>query len=145
MFKTPEEAISLVNELKRLLVRFGRKWLSARLCGYTRGDGGIKDRPEGRSSKYALGSGRGIYRGDISMLRALGCTVIIGHSNGDSTLMKRMKLLIKSTGCLAHGLKPILCVGETLEEREAGITASRVEGQVRKGLEHLSSDNVQIW
>ena len=65
------------------------------------------------------------------MLREVGCThVIIGHSERrqyfgetDETVAKKV------AGARAHGLTPIMCVGEPLEEREAGQTLAVVERQ----------------
>ena len=84
---------------------------------------------------------KGAFTGEISaaMLKELGVTyVIIGHSERrqyfgetDETVNKRTK------AALAAGLKPIVCVGETLAEREAGQTTSVVERQVRAGLAGL--------
>jgi len=84
---------------------------------------------------------KGAFTGEISaaMLKELGVTyVIIGHSERrqyfgetDETVNKRTK------AALAAGLKPIVCVGETLAEREAGTTAQVVERQVRMGLAGL--------
>lgn len=81
---------------------------------------------------------RGAYTGEISplMLKDVGCTyVIIGHSERrryfaetDEIINKKIKAALKS------GLKPILCVGETEEEREAGITEYVVGIQLRKAL-----------
>lgn len=89
----------------------------------------------------------GAFTGEISplMLKALGCVyVIIGHSERrqyfaetDETVNKKIK------AALAHGLRSIVCVGETLEQREAGMTASLVEGQVRKGLAGISPQEAE--
>jgi triosephosphate isomerase len=92
---------------------------------------------------------KGAYTGEIapSMLKDVGCVyVIIGHSERrkyfhemDDTVNAKVK---KS---LAAGLRPILCVGETEEEREKGITEFVVGLQVRKGLFGIESiDNVTI-
>jgi triosephosphate isomerase len=43
---------------------------------------------------------------------------------------------------LKHGMVPILCCGETLEEREAGAAESKVEGQIKAGLKGVSKDAV---
>ncbi|MDD5065915.1 MAG: triose-phosphate isomerase [bacterium] len=77
----------------------------------------------------------GAFTGEVSgpMLRSAGCEyVIIGHSERrqyfhetDETVNKRVK------AALANQLKPIICVGETLQEREKGITEKVVETQVR--------------
>ncbi|MGH2705117.1 MAG: triose-phosphate isomerase [Actinomycetota bacterium] len=80
----------------------------------------------------------GAYTGEISpgMLTKLGVTyVIIGHSErreyfGETDQSVNRKV----QAALAHGLLPIICVGETLDEREAGKTESKVDGQVRAGL-----------
>ena len=61
--------------------------------------------------------------------------MIIGHSERreyfgetDEVVNKKVKAV------LTHGMTPIMCVGETLDEREAGSTETKVEGQVRAGL-----------
>ena len=81
---------------------------------------------------------KGAFTGEISaaMLKELGVTyVIIGHSERrqyfgetDETVNKRAK------AALAASLKPIVCVGETLAEREGGQMKAVVERQVRAGL-----------
>ena len=85
---------------------------------------------------------KGAFTGEIStaMLKELGVNyVIIGHSERrqyfgetDDSVNKRTK------AALAAGLKPIVCVGETLAEREAGQTTKVVERQVRAGLAGLA-------
>jgi len=79
----------------------------------------------------------GAYTGEVSppMLVDLCEYVIIGHSERrkyfgetDETVNRRLK------AALAHGLRPIMCVGETLEEREAGRTEEVLLRQVRGGL-----------
>ncbi|GMT42563.1 MAG: triosephosphate isomerase [bacterium] len=84
---------------------------------------------------------KGAFTGEISsgMLRDAGCGwVIIGHSERrqyfgetDETVNKRLKAALKA------GLKAIVCVGETLSEREAGKTESVVERQLDGGLEDV--------
>jgi triosephosphate isomerase len=49
----------------------------------------------------------------------------------------------KLHAALAHGLKPILCVGENLEQNQAGETASFVGGQVRAALESISAEQAR--
>ena len=80
----------------------------------------------------------GAYTGEISsgMLRDAGVTwVILGHSErrqifGESDAFVNKKVLM----ALKHGINPILCVGETLAENEAGDTEAVLERQVREGV-----------
>jgi triosephosphate isomerase len=80
----------------------------------------------------------GAYTGEVSpgMLKDLGCThVIIGHSERRqyfSETDERVNWKIKAV--LEEGLVPIICVGETLEEREAGKTLEVLDRQLRLGL-----------
>ncbi len=88
---------------------------------------------------------KGAFTGEISpvMLREVGCRMaIVGHSErrqlfGEDNAMinKRLK------GALAHGLIPILCIGETLEEREGGTTFDVLEKQLREGLDNVEPGN----
>ena len=92
---------------------------------------------------------KGAYTGEISaaMLKDAGCTyVIIGHSERRKYFHESDENVnLKVRKCLAAGLKPIVCVGETLEEREQGVTEFVVGLQVRKALYGVQSlDNVVI-
>jgi triosephosphate isomerase len=86
---------------------------------------------------------QGAYTGAISplMLADVGCHyVIIGHSErrqhfGETNQMVNLKV----KAVLAAGLKVILCVGETKEERQADLTIARVEEQLREGLAGVSA------
>jgi triosephosphate isomerase len=86
---------------------------------------------------------QGAYTGAISplMLRDLGCTyVIVGHSErrqifGEDDALANRKL----RAALTHGLRPILCVGETKPQRDAGSAEQIVVGQVRAGLAEVDA------
>ena len=90
---------------------------------------------------------KGAYTGEVSaeMLKSVGVEyVIIGHSERrqyfaetDETVNKKLKK------ALAVGLKPIVCVGETLEQREQGITMQVITTQTEKALEGLDVENVE--
>ena len=84
---------------------------------------------------------RGAYTGEISpgMLKDAGCEwVIIGHSERRSVLGETDEMVRKKIGAsLGCGLKVVLCVGESLEERERGKTIKTVTGQVDIALADL--------
>jgi triosephosphate isomerase len=83
----------------------------------------------------------GAHTGEISppMLVELGCRfVICGHSERRRELCETdQQVNLKVVAALRHGLTPILCVGETAEERRQGLTFTTVEGQLRAGLAGL--------
>jgi triosephosphate isomerase len=83
---------------------------------------------------------KGAYTGEISgpMLADFGCKyVIVGHSERRSYHAESdQQVAEKYRAALDAGLKPILCVGETLEEREGDATESVVERQLKAVIEH---------
>ncbi|WP_217588606.1 triose-phosphate isomerase [Lentibacillus saliphilus] len=88
----------------------------------------------------------GAFTGEVSplMLKNIGVShVVIGHSERrqyynetDDTVNKKAHAAFK------HSLTPIVCVGETLEEREANDTKAVVETQVQKALAHLTHEQI---
>jgi len=86
----------------------------------------------------------GAFTGEIacSMLKAAGASmVILGHSERRHLLGETDAFVNRKVkAALAARLKPILCVGETLAERDAGRTADVVLGQVRRGLDGVATD-----
>src|SRR5215472_8935900 len=76
---------------------------------------------------------KGAYTGEISptMLRELCDYVILGHSERRSYFGESNELVNKKAqAALAHGLRPIVCVGERLEERDANLTERVITTQV---------------
>jgi triosephosphate isomerase len=93
---------------------------------------------------YALGAQhchweeKGAYTGEVSpvFLAKLGVQyVICGHSERRELFGETDEMVNKKVAAIQqHGMTPIMCVGETLEERESGQTEAKVLGQVRAGL-----------
>jgi triosephosphate isomerase len=91
---------------------------------------------------------KGAFTGEVSpaFLAKLNVAyVICGHSERrelfgetDETVARKVNAVFK------HGMTPIMCVGETLDEREAGATESKVLGQVRSGLSGCSAAQVGV-
>ncbi|MHB1685988.1 MAG: triose-phosphate isomerase [Ignavibacteriaceae bacterium] len=89
----------------------------------------------------------GAFTGEVSasMLKSVGCEfVILGHSERrtifgetDAIINKKIKKALSS------GLKPIFCVGETLQERESGVTNSIIKRQVNEGLKDLTEKDLE--
>lgn len=89
----------------------------------------------------------GAFTGEISasMLKSTGCEyVILGHSER-RTIFGETDLVInkKIKKALQSELLPIFCVGETLQERESGVTNDIIRRQVTEGLKDISSADMQ--
>jgi triosephosphate isomerase len=88
----------------------------------------------------------GPHTGEIAppMLAELGCRfVILGHSERRREMGETDELINRKVrSVLSHGLTPVLCVGETAEERRQGLTFTTVEGQLRAGLAEVTADAV---
>jgi len=87
----------------------------------------------------------GAFTGEISasMLLEAGCShVILGHSERRSLFKETSEMIdLKAQAAVAAGLIPIICIGETLEEREAGQTIAVLESQLEESLKHFRGDN----
>jgi len=103
----------------------------------------LQETPIGLGAQDVFYEAQGAYTGAISplMLRDLGCAyVLVGHSERrqifgeDDALVNR-----KLRAALAHGLRPILCVGETKPQRDAGAAEQIVTGQIRAGLAEVGA------
>ncbi len=85
----------------------------------------------------------GAFTGEVSakMIKSVGAEyVILGHSERRQYFGESNELLSKKTDVvLKNGLKPIFCVGETLEERESGQYFEVIKTQLKKGVSHLST------
>jgi triosephosphate isomerase (TIM) len=88
----------------------------------------------------------GPYTGEISpvMLSELGCRyALIGHSERRREMGEvDEQINRKVQAVLAHGLTPVLCVGESADERHQGLTFTTVEGQLRADLSGMAPDAI---
>jgi len=146
MYKTLTEAIELVNGLKRNLYDITEADIV--VCPPHTALGSVSEVLN--ESNIDLGSQdvywekEGAFTGEVSanMLKDVGCKyVIIGHSERrqffnetNETVNKKVKAVLGS------GLAPIVCVGETLAEREAGKTFDIVKSHVQNGLKGFTED-----
>lgn len=149
MNNTADEAVALIEALKPLVADVAGKVEVAVCPTYTSlaaAKQALGNADIGLGAQNMHWEASGAYTGEITaeMLLTTGCThVILGHSERrqyfgetDEGVNKKLK------AALAAGLKPIVCVGETLEEREAGRIEAVVLGQLRGGLDGLSASDM---
>ncbi len=149
MNKTPDETTSFFHEFLPMVAGHNRDEIV--VCPpYTSVDAAIKS---AKGSHIAIGvqnvhwKADGAYTGEISapMLLSLGVThVIVGHSERrqyfgetDDTVNLRLKAALES------GLTPICCVGEVLEEREAGLTEDVLRRQCVRAFHAISAKKAE--
>jgi triosephosphate isomerase len=149
MFKTVEESVELLKGLVQALVSLP-EGVQVIVCPPFTSLGVASGVLKG--SLVRLGAqnmsefDEGAYTGEISwkMLKSAGCEyVILGHSERRQYFGETNDLINrKAKRALNGGLRPILCVGETLKERESGVTGTVVQAQVRGVLEGLSREEM---
>ncbi len=149
MHKTIPEAERLVAELKTLVPPGGpaEVVLCPPFTALAAVAGALKGTGWGVGAQDMFWEEKGAFTGEISpgMLRDAGCThVIIGHSERrqyfgetDGTVHRKVR------AALGAGLVPIVCVGETLAQREAGETEALVVSQVEAALEGLTAADLE--
>ncbi|MBI2911167.1 MAG: triose-phosphate isomerase [Chloroflexi bacterium] len=101
----------------------------------------LRGSPVGVGAQDCYSEDKGAYTGEVSpaMLAGLCQYVILGHSERRQYQGETDDLINrKVVAALRHSLRPILCVGERLEENEAGHTSEVVERQIRRGLQGIA-------
>jgi triosephosphate isomerase len=149
MHKTIAEAVALVQALRAALE--GVEGCDVAVCPPFLALAAVRETLAG--SAIGLGAQnvyweeQGAYTGEVSplMLEGLCDYVIVGHSERRTIFGETDEMVNKKLhAALAHGLEPILCVGENLEQNQAGETASFVGGQVRAALESITADQARV-
>lgn len=149
MNKTVAESISLANEIKRAVADIEE--VEIVLCPPFVSLSDVRDviteTNIGLGAQDCYWEKEGAFTGEIScaMLKSAGCEYcIIGHSERrqffgetNETVNKKLKALLK------EGLKPIVCVGEKLEDRKAGRTFSVVKDHVENSLKGLTKEDME--
>ncbi len=151
MYKTIGEAIELTNGLKREIFQLDSQNIDIVLCppftALSEVAEVIADSNIYLGAQDVFWQEEGAFTGEVScsMLKDTGCNyVIIGHSERrqyfgetNESVNKKVKAALKC------GLTPIICVGETLSEREANKTFEVLDDHVQNGLMDLSDEDIK--
>lgn len=145
MYKTIGQAVKFAEDLKGAPLPGGcRVVICPPFTALSAVSGIIKNSRIGLGAQNMYHREEGAFTGEVSplMLKDAGCGyVILGHSErrqyfGETDQGVNLKIM----AALDHQLTPVVCVGETLEEREAGRTGEVVAGQVDGSLSGLGAD-----
>ena len=150
MHKTVAEAIALTDAIAAVLTQMpaGREVL---ICPTLTALGAVVARPRGAvhvGAQNLYPEAQGAFTGEISpgMLVDIGCThVIVGHSERRQLFGETDAMIARKTAAaLSAGLTPIVCVGETRAEREAGRAEAVVLGQIAGALSALADQLTKV-
>ena len=145
MNKTPSEAVALVNQLKPLVASDD---VDVIFCVPAIDIPAAMEAAKGSNinigAENMFYEEKGAYTGEIApdMLTDAGVKyVVLGHSERRQYFAETSETVNKKMlKCFEHGLIPIMCCGETLEQREQGITMDFIRQQVKIGFLGLTAD-----
>ena len=148
MNKTPSETKAFMTELKAMLPK-GR-WCDIALCVpavcIPAAVRAMRETRVGIGAENCNANPSGAYTGEIStaMLTDAGCKyVILGHSERRAMGETDEEINAKVKAVLEAGLVPIVCCGETLEQREQGVTMDFIRQQVKVGFMGVTADQAK--
>ncbi len=148
MNKTPSETKEFMQNLKAIMPK-GR-WCDVALCVpavcIPAAVRAMRDTRVGIGAENCNANPSGAYTGEIStgMLVDAGCKyVIIGHSERRAMGETDQDVNAKVLAALDAGLIPIMCCGESLEQRQAGITTEWIAMQIKLGLMNVPEDKIR--
>ena len=148
MNKTPSETKEFMTALKGMLPR-GR-WCDIALCVpavcIPAAVRAMRETRVGIGAENCNANASGAYTGEIAtnMLVDAGCKyVIIGHSERRAMGETNEDVNAKVRAALEAGLIPIMCCGETLEQRETGITSEWIAMQIKAGLKGVPEEKIR--
>ena len=148
MNKTPSETKEFMTAFKGILPK-GR-WCDIALCVpavcIPAAVRAMRETRVGIGAENCNANASGAYTGEIAtnMLVDAGCKyVIIGHSERRAMGETDADVNAKVLAALDAGLIPIMCCGESLEQREADITAEWIAMQIKLGLQGVSEDKIR--
>ena len=148
MNKTPSETKKFMEQFKTILPK-GR-WCDIALCVpavcIPAAVRATRDTRVGIGAENCNANASGAYTGEIAtnMLVDAGCKyVIIGHSERRAMGETDADVNAKVLAALEAGLTPIMCCGESLEQRQAGITSEWIAMQIKLGLAGVSEDKIR--
>ena len=148
MNKTPSETKEFMTQLKAIMPK-GR-WCDVALCVpavcIPAAVRAVRETRIGIGAENCNANASGAYTGEIAtnMLVDAGCKyVIIGHSERRAMGETDADVNAKVLAALEAGLTPIMCCGETLEQREAGITTEWITMQIKLGLAGVPEDKIR--
>ena len=148
MNKTPSETKAFMTELKTMLPK-GR-WCDIALCVpavcIPAAVRAMRETRVAIGAENCNANASGAYTGEIAanMLVDAGCKyVIIGHSERRAMGETDEDVNAKTKAVLEAGLIPIVCCGESLEQRESGITEEWITMQIKLALAGISEDKIR--
>jgi triosephosphate isomerase len=148
MFKTVPEAVDTVNKLHEASMGLGKAHLVVipPFTALSEVSRALVESPVQTGAQNMHWEDQGAFTGEVaaSMLKDVGCTyVIIGHSERRQLFGETNETVNKKINtALAHGLVPIMCIGESLAERESGNTITKIQTQIAEGLEGFDAEQI---